>query len=167
MFGTALPDPGPLRPGLALRLAAASDRWQLFGWHVAGLRRHIEQVRGWDTDWEWRDFARHFAAVPPRVVIAEREAVGYLQARRGDDAVYLHNIVLVAAVRGCGIGSTLLTRMQEIASAAALPLVLGVFHTNPRAETFYRRLGFVRSGSSASHHYLRWRPPANQPPGRA
>jgi hypothetical protein len=44
------------------RLAAASDEAELFEIHRAVFRGHIEQIWGWDEEWQRANFAREMAS---------------------------------------------------------------------------------------------------------
>ena len=57
---------------------------------------------------------------------------------------YVFCIAVSEDVRGQGIGSHLLTRLEERAiQSGATKISLQVINTNPRAEDLYKRLGFV------------------------
>jgi hypothetical protein len=48
--------------------------------------------------------------------------------------------------------------VMEEARALGVPLRLRVLKVNPRAYSLYQRLGMFRSGESATHHLMEWRP---------
>ena len=155
--GAPVPEPGPVTERIALRAAGALERESIFAWHADGLRNHIERLWGWDDAWQRQDFARHFALVPPKIIVVDGADAGYFQARREAGSLHLHNIVIAAEVRNQGVGSVLLRHLQHCGEAQHLPVTLAVFKTNPRARTFYEQLGFVATQRSRNHVHMIWR----------
>lgn len=150
--------PAWLDGGLALRLAVAVDHARLFEWHCEAFAAHIEQIWGWDADWQRRDFAGLVEHVPTFVVMRDEQAIGYLQVLPQAQALQLVNIALIEPARGQGIGRRLLDWLKQRAADAVCPLELGVFITNPRARAFYERCGLVCVETTTSHWRLRWVP---------
>lgn len=106
-------------------------------------------------------------AVPPADIIALLDApdhhvwvaligddvVGYLMAevqKRPENAIkramsrlYVHQMGVLSAFRGCGIGTALLQTAREFAADAGLKeLALDVWRFNESARTFYQAQGF-------------------------
>lgn len=152
--------PAWLDGNLSLRLAVAEDRKQLFSWHCDAFAAHIEQIWGWDVDWQCSDFTRLVDHVPTFVVVHDARAIGYLQLLPRAQALQLVNIALIEPARGQGVGRRLLDWLKQRATDAALALELGVFVTNPRARAFYERCGLACVETTASHWRMRWTPDA-------
>ena len=148
--------PAWLDARLSLRLATDADREPLFAWHRDAFHDHIEQIWGWDADWQRNDFSKLVEHVPTFVVVLDNLAVGYLQLLTRRDALHLVNLALTESVRGQRIGSQLLVWLKQRALAAGLALTLGVFVTNPRARAFYERHGFELSETTLTHWRMRW-----------
>ncbi len=90
------------------------------------------------------------------IVEADGDAVGRQVVARGAGAVHLVDIALLAHVRGQGIGSALLRKLQQEAADAGVPVVLHVALNNHPAEALYRRLGFKETGVSGMHRAMEW-----------
>ena len=148
---------GRVDAGLSLRRARRDDCPGLFAWYAAAYRDHIDAIWGWDDGWQRRDFGRLFERVRPLVVVDGARDVGYLQVLWRAGALHLANIVLVAEARGAGRGGRLLGHLQARAGRLDRAVTLRVFRTNARAEAFYARHGFRRSGQSDTHVEMRWR----------
>lgn len=147
---------GPVDDRLVLRATDALDEPILYRWHVEAYRDYIAQLWRWDEDWQRRDFAKLFAALPPRVVMRDGVGVGYIQTRLRDGALHLANIVIRGPERGQGIGAALIAHLQVCARSRGCALTLKVFRSNPRAQAFYARHGFAEIGRNASHIEMRW-----------
>lgn len=141
---------------LWLRDARPGDETVLFDWHAAAFRAHIERRHAWDESAQRRDFARLFAALPPRVVCRADSDIGYIQIQRRDNALHLANIVLCPPARGQGAGSALLRYLQGQAAQRGLAVTLKVFLGNTRAGAFYRRHGFAVTARNTTHRAMRW-----------
>ncbi|MCP4168388.1 MAG: GNAT family N-acetyltransferase [Chloroflexi bacterium] len=60
------------------------------------------------------------------------------------DEFYVEGIAVVDEMRGKGVGSQLLDLLEQLALENGIQTIsLAVINTNPRAESLYKRLGFV------------------------
>ena len=148
-----------LNERLHLRPTTASEQTALFEIHQAVYRAHIEQLWGWDLDWQQQNFAREFAAATPCVIEVDGHLAGYLQIQEEDRRIYVQNIVISGQFQGQGIGSSLLRDLQTRAAARQIAVELGVFKTNPAAQRLYARLGFRQIGETSTHIEMRWTSP--------
>ena len=48
------------------------------------MREYIEQIRGWDEDYEERRFHRHFHPDKTRVILSDDSVIGFLGVREED-----------------------------------------------------------------------------------
>lgn len=86
-----------------------------------------------------------------RIVVAQDgpEIVGYYRLRlRGSDEAYLHDLFVVPAAVGIGIGRLLFE--AAVADARAQGARALVFESDPNAEAFYVHLGAARTGRNQS-----------------
>lgn len=150
-----------LNERLHLNPATANDQAALFEIHQAVYRAHIEQLWGWNLDWQQQNFAREFAAATPCVIEVDGHLAGYLQTQKEDTRIYVQNIVISAQFQGQGIGSRLLRDLQARAAARQIAVELGVFKTNPAAQRLYVRLGFRAVGETPTHIEMRWTSPGD------
>jgi len=129
----------------------------LFAIHERSFRSHIEAIWGWDEPWQRQRFAEEIGASETRAVRVDGRILGYIQVAEEPERIFLRNINIEAGARGCGIGSELIRDLKARAAHSNLPVALGVFRTNPRAVSFYERLGFVRTGRTETHVAMEWR----------
>lgn len=90
------------------------------------------------------------------VIQVAGRTVGYVQTDIDSNRLYLRNIALHPDAQGQGIGTCLVNRLQQEAEERGIPVNLSVFHTNPRAQDFYKRLGFRRTGQTDTHIEMSW-----------
>ena len=93
-----------------------------------------------------------------QIVLLDGVRAGRLIVHRTQEELCLVDIALLPRHRNAGLGTALLRRLFGEAAAAKKPLRLQVLKGN-RAERFYQRLGFVKTGATAMHLRLEWRAP--------
>ncbi len=91
------------------------------------------------------------------VVLADGRPIGQLRVDRAAAELRLVDISLLPEYRSRGIGTRLLTALQDEARERDQPLTLSVFAHN-RARRFYARLGFTETGVEGAHIAMRWQP---------
>ena len=91
------------------------------------------------------------------IVLDGGERVGRLYVERKSKAIIIHDIALIPAARGKGIGSHLLSEIISDADASGLPVQIFVEQHNP-ARNLYARLGF-RAAELDGIYYLMERLP--------
>jgi len=141
-----------------IRPAALEDQESLFELHRTVFRSHIEEIWGWDEKWQRSQFRREFESSVTSVVQVAGRTVGYVQTVVSANLLYLRNIALHPDVQGQGIGTCLVTRLQQEAVERGVPVNLSLFRTNPRSINFYERLGFRRTGETDAYIKMSWRP---------
>lgn len=141
----------PERP--ILRQATESD--SEFAYHVkrAAFREYVEQTWGWDEGWQRRYHATHFDPSDVQIITYQGVEVGWLEVRREREAIQVANIYISPEYQNRGIGSFLLKEVLLDADQRGVPIKLGVFKVNTRAQQLYKRLGF-RIVSETDVHYL-------------
>jgi ribosomal protein S18 acetylase RimI-like enzyme len=79
---------------------------------------------------------------------------------RAPGELRLVDIALLPQFRNAGTGSALLQIILGEAAAAGQPVRLKVLKGN-RAESFYHRLGFTKTGETEMHFEMEWRAPVS------
>ena len=92
------------------------------------------------------------------IVMLDGVAAGRMIVHRTRAELLLVDIALLPQFRNAGIGSALLRRIFGEAAATQKPVRLQVLKGN-RAERFYHRLGFVKTGETELHWEMEWRAP--------
>ena len=120
-----------------------------------------EAQRAWFLGMQFDLQARAFAQANPeadwQVVVCDGQPSGRLIVDRCSHSIRLVDIALLPDYRGAGIGSELLRRLLEEATAAGKPVVLHVARSNP-AGALYQQLGFVVSARDDVYLEMQWRP---------
>lgn len=140
-----------------VRPAADCEEAPLFEIHRAVFLPHIEQIWGWNEEWQKVNFARELASSATSVIQINSLIVGYVQLRDEGNRIYLQNIALLPDFQSKGIGTRLVKELQAKAAVRGVRLELSVFRTNESARRFYERLGFERTCDSETHTEMSWR----------
>jgi GNAT superfamily N-acetyltransferase len=116
----------------------------------AAFRGYLEQVSSWNEDEQRRLHQRRFGEHDFRIIQLSGVDVGILAISRQPDCINLHQMFILPEYQSKGIGDAVLTLIIEDA-AAKIPVRLRVLKVNPRALTFYQRLGFKQIGETETH----------------
>lgn len=90
------------------------------------------------------------------LILCNEEVVGRLIVQHGAAAIFILDLTLLPARRNAGIGTALLRRLQDEATAADKPLRLHANHAE-RAATLYQRLGFYPIAEHGLYWEMEWR----------
>ena len=138
----------------SLRQATAEDRDRLYAIHSEGMRPYVEQVWGWDDDFQRERFRRGFDPRTTQIVVSSGQEIGFLRAEEKGGTVSLAQVFIVPEHRGRGIGTALLRDIL----ARGLPVRLRVLKVNAGARRLYERLGFRLVDDTATHHHMLFEP---------
>jgi ribosomal protein S18 acetylase RimI-like enzyme len=97
-----------------------------------------------------------------QIIVVDGLNAGRIVVHRTREALHLLDIALLPQFRNVGIGTAMMQRIFGEAIGTKKPLRLQVVKGN-RAERFYHRLGFVKTGESELRLELEWRAPAPSP----
>lgn len=103
-------------------------------------------------------YREHYSDANFWIVEVEKKPVGRLYLQLRDDEIRLMDIALLPERKGQGVGTALVRRVLEIASARGVAVRLHVEPEN-RAVNLYRRLGFVKLEDRGVYQFMEWRGP--------
>jgi GNAT superfamily N-acetyltransferase len=103
----------------------------------------------------------HYATAERSVILAGGTPAGRLYVDRWTHEIRIVEIALLPAFRGHGIGTKILTNLQNEARETGKFLSIHVERFNP-ALSLYARLGFTLAEDKGVYLLLHWQPP--QPP---
>ena len=125
-----------------VRPATPADREFFYELRHDGFRAYAEAVFGpWDEAKQRASADRDVTELPVQIVEQAGVRVGYQIILAQPDHWFLDEIAVIAAARGRGLGTELVTAIMTAAREQALPVRLSVLHVNP-AQRLYARLGF-------------------------
>jgi GNAT superfamily N-acetyltransferase len=137
-----------------LRKAGPSDSAFAYRVKRAALKEYVEKVWGWDEGEQRQLHARRFGKHDFRIVNSGGTDVGIMAVAVAPDCVHVHQLFLLPEHQSKGVGSKCMALILEEARQLGLPVRLRVLKVNPRALTFYQRLGFTRTGETDTHNLL-------------
>ncbi len=132
----------------SFRRANPEEQAQLFELYRSVMGGYIEQIWGWDSQWQKNDFSEHFDPERVTVVLCEEQAVGYVQVENHSGEHYIRMLLLAPEHRKKGLGANLLKRVIAAASEQNRGVKLQVFKINAPAKRFYERHGFKVVGET-------------------
>lgn len=141
-----------------LRSAVESDKDAIFSLHEDLFRADIDQIWGWNDEWQRVNFLTEWDRAQTEVIECDGCMAGYLQTehRNNPEHLYVLSLAISPEHQGRGVGTHVMNTLMRRATELRLPIRLNVFRTNPAALNFYRRLGFAVDGSTESGVALKW-----------
>lgn len=138
-----------------LVLKPATDKDKAFFWQLycTSMRSHIEQIWGWDEQWQDTDFRVRWLNCDNLLVYYDSDPIGYFQTQSLDDEYYIMMLIIQPEYRSKGIGQQLLQHIKNVSKFKSLGL--RVFKTNVDACRFYQREGFIEVAEEEHFYYLR------------
>lgn len=132
----------------SFRPAYLEDQAELFELYRSVMRNHIEQIWGWDDQWQHDDFTEHFDPSLVTVVLCGEKVVGYVQIEPNSSELYLRMLLLTPEHQKKGLGGNVLKQVLSTASEQHLRVKLQVFKSNASAIHFYEHYGFQVIGDT-------------------
>ena len=129
--------------GIVLRPAEPVDSAFAFETKKAVLRDYAEKGPGWDEDVEQQRHRDRFAAQDFRIISFEGADVGILAVAVTPDCLKLNQLLLLPDYQRKRIGARCMAMVIAEGRLLGLPVQLRVMKANPRALSFYERLGFT------------------------
>jgi len=152
---------------IAVRLEQPEDEAFLFELYASTRKEELDA-------WGWPPEMRHsfltmqfkasqglhqaFPKAEFQIVLLNGAPAGRLIVDRTPEELHLVDIALLPHYRNAGIGAALLQRIFGEAAATKKPIRLKVLKGN-RAERFYQRLSFKKTGETELHMDMEWRGP--------
>jgi ribosomal protein S18 acetylase RimI-like enzyme len=131
------------------------DADQTFAYEVkrAALHSYVEQVWGWDEEFQREFHRRDWRLRRPDIVVVDGREVGTIDIERRETEYHLGEFYLLPAFQRQGIGSQLLERLTRAADVEEVPVGLEVLKINP-VRALYERHGFTVVGESSTHYQM-------------
>ncbi len=139
---------------LNTRKAHASDSEFVFTVKEAAYREYVEQVWGWDDNYQRERHNAEFASQDFHIIQFRGTDVGFLTTSRTSDMLKVNQIFILPEYQGKGIGSACLTRIIYDAGLEQKSVVLKVLKVNTRSISLYKRLGFTIAGEDSIYFQM-------------
>jgi ribosomal protein S18 acetylase RimI-like enzyme len=137
-----------------VRQATPGDRDTLYRIHREAMRPYVEQVWGWDEEYQERRFRESYDHSETQVVLVDGIAVGLLRVSESESAVFIDQVEIVPDYQDRGIGTALINDLL----ARGRPVELRVMKVNADARRLYERLGFRVIDDNEKHYHVRAEP---------
>ena len=130
--------------GLMVEVNAATDADFPFCWRLYRdfMQLPVKSGSG-ESDRQFKErFKKTFLCNHALVLLIDGKRAGWLELEEDDAAIHMHQLHLVAAYRGRGIGSNIIDQISVIAADKSKLIRLEVLKKNTGALRLYKRLGF-------------------------
>jgi ribosomal protein S18 acetylase RimI-like enzyme len=139
---------------VSIRRASIDDRDRLYAVHRAALGPYVAELWGWDEDWQAEHFAKRFDPHRVQVIECDGYLAGFFITIEDGGGTMLSTIEIEPQWQGRGLGTAIINGLVANAQAGGKSVRLQVFKVNHRAHDLYRRLGFVKTGETATYVLL-------------
>ena len=139
---------------LSLRKAHARDSEFVFTVKKAAYRKYVEQVWGWDDNYQRERHNKEFASYDFRIIQFCETDVGFLITSSTSDTLKVNQIFILPEYQGKGIGSACMTRIVGDANLEQKSVSLKVLKVNTRGIALYKRLGFTIVGKDSIYFQM-------------
>ncbi len=140
-----------------LRAAKMADHDLIYALKSESIRPYVEEIWGWDEEFQKKDFNREFELLEHFHVVEVNEIfAGFVQCFSHDRYIEIAEIDLIPQFRGMGIGSDIFKKMMTEGTLCHKIIRVGCFQKNLRARNFYQRLGFVQFEGTDTHALLQY-----------
>ena len=140
--------------GLSFRKAHTSDSELVFTVKKAAFREYVEQVWGWDDNYQRELHNRRFAAQDVCIIQFRGTDVGFLSTSSTPDTLKVNQLFILPEYQGKGIGSACMMRIVDDARLEEKSVALQVLKVNTRGTAFYQRLGFTIVGEDSIYFQM-------------
>lgn len=139
-----------------LRKASPEDSEFAYRVKRAAFKTYVEQVWDWDEHEQQHYHEQRFNTQDFRVIQLSGADIGIMAVDLASDCLKVNQLFILPEHQGKGIGRWCMLQIMEEARELGLPVHLRVIKVNSRALSFYKRLDFVQTGETETHHLMEW-----------
>ena len=111
-----------------IRFATPDDRDPIYALKKDNLRFYVAHIRGWDEDYQAKDFDEKFLNIQQfNVIEVANKFAGFVQYSFEYPYFEVANLHLLPEYRGKGIGSDILRYLQKVCIAQDRKIRIGCF----------------------------------------
>jgi len=131
-----------LEPLVTLRASQSVDAEFFYSVTEQTMRPHVLAAGGtWEEARRRKEAAEDAICPGTSVILVGTAEAGILAVQRSPSEIQLHTLYLLPRFQGLGVGSSLVSSLQQEATGRRVPLRLQVLKANP-AKGFYEHIGF-------------------------
>ena len=116
---------------------------------------YIETYGSWDEEVERNFFDESFNSIKYLIILIDGQDIGCLAVTRNNADIFINEIQILSQYQNKGIGKMILDSIINDSQRLKIPINLEVLKVNKRAQAFYDRIGFIKSGETDSHYIMR------------
>lgn len=140
-----------------IRFATPDDHDLIYACKAESVRPYVEQIWGWDEEYQRKDFDCDFSHREQfQVIEVKGSFAGFVQYYFSYPYFEIVEFHLLPAHRGNGIGSDILRYLQRVCIAQDRKIRIGCFRENHRAKDLYHKLGFMQTEETDTHTILEY-----------
>lgn len=119
------------------------------------MKSLTEELLVWHDDRQKSVVEQNIASGQSSIIVMNNQDIGWMHVQEDPVAIELGQLYIVPDLQNCGIGTTIVRRLQSRAKVKDKALTLNVMRNN-KARHLYERLGFVQTGESPFKLEMVW-----------
>ncbi|WP_375688200.1 GNAT family N-acetyltransferase [Pseudooceanicola sp. LIPI14-2-Ac024] len=144
-------------PEITIRPARPEEADALAELRVIAMRPSLEALGRFDPQRARARFLSGFVAGDTSVIRIDADLVGFYVLRRRETELYIDHLYVDPARQGTGLGRSVVASIMDEARSLDIPVRLMALKGSP-ANDFYKRHGFIETGSDAFDIFYEWQP---------
>ncbi len=138
---------------ITTRQVTEADYDFLSALRIEAMKGYIEEVYGWDEEFQQDYFRKSFKPEHKRIIQCGGIDMGMYYVVEEDDSYVIKRIEIFREYQNRGIGTKILRDLLKRAKQQKKAVRLRVFKINP-AQRLYQRLGFQITGETETHYQM-------------
>ncbi|RPI18950.1 MAG: GNAT family N-acetyltransferase [Ignavibacteriae bacterium] len=122
------------------------------------FKEYVEQVWGWDEEFQINYHKKDFNTDGLFIIECENASIGVYVIKDDEENIQLCELYIVKMYQNNGIGSDLINKLKNNASANCKPIILQVLKINEGSWKLNQRLGFVIYDENENYYKMRYIP---------
>jgi ribosomal protein S18 acetylase RimI-like enzyme len=117
-------------------------------------KEYIEQTWGWDEEFQMNFHKENFSVENAKIITIEGKPIGTVDVKEESDRIFISGLYILPDYQSKGIGTSIISELQNKAESAQKRLELEVLRVNTKAQRLYQRLGFTMEERDETKFFL-------------
>ena len=137
-----------------LRKATISDSDFFYQLKKTVLKDYIEQIWGWDEDFQIQFHKENFYVEETQIIIVEENNAGTVEVKEDAERVFISSLYILPQYQNKGIGKAICNDYLSKAAVEKKRIELEVLKLNVNAQRLYKSLGFTLTEGDDTKYFM-------------
>ena len=137
-----------------LRKATINDSDFFYQVKKTVLKDYIEQIWGWDEDFQIQFHKENFHVAETQIIIVEENNAGTVEVKEDAERVFISSLYILPQYQNKGIGKAICNDYISKAAGQKKRIELEVLKLNVNAQRLYKSLGFTLTEGDDTKYFM-------------